>query len=78
MSPESDPAPSDASWLATVSAQPWLVALWIVFISCAIVAAITLLPEDWALTRRVLAGLIGGIGCALILSVNRIIGNMPS
>ncbi len=44
---------------------------------CTVLGAVLglyLLPEDWALARRIAGGALGGAGCGLIVTAPRIIG----
>lgn len=48
--------------------------VWIGFVLLGPVLGALLLPEAWSLFRRLGAGLLGGVGCAFILTANRMLG----
>jgi hypothetical protein len=58
---------------------PVVVALWVASIVGGTAVGVAFLyPDEWALWRRVAAGLVLGVGTALILTANRLIGRSES
>ena len=60
--------------LATLKAHPIITATIVGATLLGVVIGVLFLPEGWALARKIAGGAIGGAGCGLIVTAQRIIG----
>lgn len=59
--------------------RAYVVVIWVLSMIGALpIAVIFFYPDEWSLTRRLLAGLLLGVGTGLILTANRLIGKSES
>jgi len=59
--------------------QIYVAAIWAVSMVAAMpVAVLFFYPNEWSLGRRLLAGVLLGVGTGLILTANRLIGKSES
>ncbi len=65
----------DESVFAGIKAHPWITGIFIFCVILWTVIAIVFLPEEWAMIRKVAAGLIWGLFCAIIVTATRTVGN---
>jgi len=57
-----------------IRVHPYISAILLGCVALGVAMAILLLPEDWALARRIAAGSVGGAGVGLIITASRMIG----
>jgi len=63
----------------SLSLRVYVGAIWGVSIVVALpVAVVFFYPNEWSLGRRLLAGVLLGVGSGLILTANRLIGSSES
>jgi len=62
------------SLIGEIRAHPWIAGLYVALSLVGVGLALWLLPEDWALGRRIAAGVFSGAGCAWMMTVTRHIG----
>jgi len=63
-----------AAWLQMVRDHPYITGFNLLLMIIGIVAAVTQLPSEWSLLRRVVAGALSGISVGLFITANRILG----
>jgi hypothetical protein len=66
---------SKLTLLAGIKAHPWITGI---FVFCVILwtgLALTFLPEEWNLLRKIGAGIIWGLFCGIIVTATRTVGN---
>ncbi len=61
------------SFLKVMNENRWMALLWVSCLVGGVVAGIYLLTEPFGLGRAIFGGVFGGVGSALILSINRLI-----
>ncbi len=66
----------DGAVLRWLKANPYVTFLWAVFLILTPLASVWALQDAWGLGAALLAGLIGGAGGAIIVTVNRILGTL--
>ena len=65
----------DSSIVAGIKAHPWITGIFVFCVILWTVIAIVFLTEAWSMTRRIAAGLIWGLFCAIIVTATRTVGN---
>jgi len=63
-----------AAWLQAVIDHPYISGFNLLLMTLGIVVAVTQLPAEWTLVRRVLAGALSGISIGLFITANRMLG----
>ena len=61
-------------WLRAVRAHPWITAFNVMCLCIGLAMALTHLPAEWSLARRLTAGAMSGIGIGLVITANRMLG----
>ena len=64
-----------STWLDGIKAHPWITGIFIFCVFLWIGLALIFLPDDWALLRKISAGTIWGLFCAVIVTATRTVGN---
>ena len=63
----------DSPVLYWLRGHPYIVFLWITFMILGPIVGVLFLRDAYGLEFSVLAGVVGGAGCAMIVTVNRIL-----
>ena len=70
---QAEQAPGNA-WLRAVRDHPWITAFNLMCLCIGLTMALTHLPAEWSLARRLTAGAISGLGIGLVITANRMLG----
>jgi hypothetical protein len=62
------------SMIETMKAHPVITGLCIVCTICGAVVAPWFTPDDWSLVRKLVAGAMAGLSCAMIILATRMTG----
>ena len=68
------PSRGRPAWLQVVIAHPYITGFNLLLMIMGILVAVTQLPGEWSLLRRVVAGGMSGISIGLIITANRMLG----
>lgn len=60
--------------ITTMRKHPVITAVMLGCMALGPVLGVLLLPEDWAMWRKILGGLVGGAGVGLMITAPRIVG----
>jgi hypothetical protein len=64
-----------SSWIDGIKAHPWITGIFACCVVLWIALALMFLPDDWNQIRKISAGVIWGLFCALIITATRTVGN---
>jgi hypothetical protein len=70
---QAEQAPGNA-WLRAVRANPGITAFNVLCLCIGLAMALTHLPAEWSLARRLTAGALSGVGGGLVITANRMLG----